>query len=289
VHAKIAGSAEAPIQNPRPEMLSFSRNPRIGLFDSGVGGLSVLQAVARELPGADLVYFADQKYCPYGPRAPQEIRALSRRIVRFLLERDCGVIVVACNTASAAALYDLRETSPQIPIVGMEPAVKPAALASRSGKVAVLATRGTLAGELFANTRAEYARDVKVLTVYPNDWVELVERGEIDSADANKSVRRVIEPLVADGIDEIALGCTHYPFLAPVIENFVQGKAVIVDPSEAVARRTAQIVHANQEYETDSRAGRHTFFTSGEPNQFARVLHKLTGIRAPVQNVLEEG
>ncbi len=249
----------------------------VGLFDSGVGGLSVLRAVARELPLHHLVYFADQKNCPYGPRPPQEIRALSARIAKFLIQQNCRVIVVACNTASAAALYHLREMFPDISFVGMEPAVKPAASETRSGKIAVLATRGTLEGELFANTRDEFARDVQVMTVYPTDWVERVERGESDSGATVESVRRVIEPLLDAGVDEIALGCTHYPFLIPLIEKITRGRATILDPSEAVARQTARVVNDLAVPETNSDA--HAFYTTGDANEFARVLEKLLNVQ----------
>jgi glutamate racemase len=249
---------------------------KIGLFDSGVGGLSVLRAVARELPAYDLVYFADQKYCPYGLRPPREIRALSARITKFLIEQNCRVVVVACNTASAAALYFLRETFPDIAFIGMEPAVKPAASATRSGKIAVLATRGTLEGELFGNTRDEFAREIKVNAVYPPDWVERVERGDIDSPETFSSVRAVIQPLLDAGVDEIALGCTHYPFLAPLIEKVVDGRATILDPSDAVAKQTARVVATRGL--SSSRSATQTFYTSSELASFQRVLTKLLGV-----------
>lgn len=248
----------------------------IGLFDSGVGGLSILRAVARALPEHDLVYFADQKNCPYGQRSPQEIRALSARIAKFLIEQNCRVVIVACNTASAAALYFLRETFPDVSFVGMEPAVKPAARATRSGKIAALATRGTLEGELFGNTRAKFAREIQVSAVYPTDWVERVERGDIDSPETFSSVRDVIEPLLDAGVDEIALGCTHYPFLAPLIEKIAQGRATILDPSDAVARQTTRVAHKLAlEKSPDATQ---TFYTSGDLASFRRVLTKLLGV-----------
>ena len=263
---------------------STLRQAKIGLFDSGVGGLSVFRAVKRELPEYEYVYFADQKFCPYGARPPQEIRALSQRIVEFLLEQNCRIIVVACNTASAAALYHLRETFLDVPFIGMEPAVKPAARETRSGKVAVLATEGTLQGELFAHTREAHARAVEVLTVYPGDWVERVERGEIDSPETEASVRRVIEPLLDVGVDEIALGCTHYPFLSPLIEKITQGRAKILDPSDAVALQTTRIV---EEWSLSPlQPSQSTFYTSGDEASFVRVLEKLLGIRA--EHVFQE-
>ncbi|MDL1895393.1 glutamate racemase [Anaerolineae bacterium CFX7] len=251
---------------------------KIGLFDSGVGGLSVWRAVARTLPQHDLVYFADQKYCPYGLRSQQEIRALTARITKFLVAQNCRVIVVACNTASAAALYFLRETFPHVSFIGMEPAVKPAASATRSGKIAVLATRGTLEGELFHHTRNEFARNVQALTVYPTDWVERVERADIDSVETFESVRGVIEPLLDAGVDEIALGCTHYPFLAPVIENIAAGRASILNPSDAVAKQTARVVAESALPPT--RNATQTYYTSGNVAEFGRVLQKLLGPQA---------
>lgn len=258
----------------------------IGLFDSGVGGLTVLRAVARELPSLDLVYFADQKYCPYGPRPAAAIRARSGTITRFLLDRGSDAVVVACNTASAAALYDLRDTFPDIPIVGMEPAVKPAARASHSGKIAVLATRGTLQGELFARTRLQYANEVEVFVRYPEDWVARVEHGDVDSPETEASVRRVVEPLLEAGVDEIALGCTHYPFLEPLIRKIAGEGVAVIDPSDAVARQTARVLAERDLPMTAVQPGAQTFYTSGDPAEFSRLLEKLLGKRAPAQSVL---
>jgi glutamate racemase len=249
----------------------------VGLFDSGVGGLSVWQAVRQALPAHNLTYFADQKYCPYGPRPREEIRALSARITALFIARRCAVIVVACNTASAAALYYLRDAFPDIRFVGMEPAVKPAASRTRSGKIAVLATQGTLEGDLFTHTRDSIARGIQVTTVYPQDWVVRVERGEQDSEATLQSVRRVIEPLLEDGVDEIALGCTHYPFLAPVIVRVAAGRASVLDPSEAVARETVR--HVRELDVPPSSSPTRVFYTSGDPDAFARVMEKLLEIR----------
>ena len=250
----------------------------IGLFDSGVGGLSVWRAVARELLQCNLVYFADQKYCPYGPRPQDEIRALSKRIVEFLITQNCRVIVIACNTASAAALYYLRAQFPHIAFVGMEPAVKPAARATRSGKIAVLATPGTFDGELFARTRDEHARDIEMLTVYPRDWVARVERGEIDTPETFASVQNVIEPLLAQGVDEIVLGCTHYPFLKPLIEQIARGRASVIDPSDAVAQQTARVVQTIESFKTSKVS--QAFYTSGDAQAFSSLLEILIHVSA---------
>jgi glutamate racemase len=266
-------------ERPSPE----NRDPRfaptspLGLFDSGVGGLSVLRAVRRELPHEDLIYFADQKFCPYGPRPAAEIRSLSRRVVEFLLAQGCKAIVVACNTASAAALDDLRQAFPEIPFVGMEPAVKPAALNSHTRKIGVLATAGTLQGDLFRRTRAAHAGGVEVIVQYPADWVERVERGEVDSPETEASVRAVVMPMLDAGVDEIALGCTHYPFLTPVIEKIAGAQVSIVDPSDAVARQTARVLRERELLNRQGRKGRQVFYTSGDPQAFARVFEKLLG------------
>lgn len=253
------------------------RRAPLGLFDSGVGGLSVLRAITGELAHENLIYFADQKYCPYGPRPAEETRALSRRVVEFLLNRDCKAIVVACNTASAAALEYLRESFPAVPFVGMEPAVKPAAAQSRTRKIGVLATDGTLRGDLFNRTREVHAHNVEVLIAYPTDWVARVERGDIDSPETRASVRLVIQPLLDAGVDEIALGCTHYPFLVPLIKEIADSNVTIIDPSGAVARQTAKVLKESDLLNPQTHARGIEYYTSGEPEAFFSVLEKLIG------------
>lgn len=236
----------------------------------------------HELPHEDLVYFADQKYCPYGSRPAVQIRALSRRIVDFLLAHDCKAIVVACNTASAAALEYLREVFPAVPIVGMEPAVKPAAQNSRSKAIGVLATKGTFEGDLFQNTRDAYARNVQVIVKYPPDWVDRVERGDVDSPQTRASVRSVINPMLEAGVDELALGCTHYPFLIPLIQEIAGPRVTIIDPSDAVARQTARVLRERELLNRNDRKGRQVFYTSGDAGSFALVLEKLLGFQGEV-------
>jgi glutamate racemase len=228
-----------------------------------------------------LIYYADQKYCPYGPRPADEIRLLSERVTRFLLARGCKAIVVACNTASAAALEHLRSTIPAVPFIGMEPAVKPAALRSQTGKVGVLATKGTLEGELFQHTRDTHARGVEVLVTYPTDWVARVERGDIDSPETEESVRRIVQPFLDAGADEIALGCTHYPFLSPLIGRVANGRAEIIDPSQAVARQAARVLSEHGLLNPGTTEGTRAYYTSGEPASFSRLLRKLIGEEQP--------
>lgn len=214
----------------------------VGFFDSGVGGRCVLDAFHRIRPDEVTVYVADSENCPYGNKSPEEIVRLSRRIAADLIERGCEVIVVACNTATAAAIDELRNEWPNVPFVGMEPAVKPAALGSKSGIVGVLATRGTFNGRLYRETSSKVSNDVRIIECVADEFVDLVERGVVSGLEAETVVRRRIEPLIAAGADRIVLGCTHFPHLKRLIEDVVDGKAEIIDPSNAVARRIAEVL-----------------------------------------------
>ncbi|MBR4354629.1 MAG: glutamate racemase [Kiritimatiellae bacterium] len=213
-----------------------------GFFDSGFGGLCILEAFLRECPGEPFVYIADNANCPYGNKSQPEIVAIAERLTKELIARGCNPIVLACNTATAQAIDFLREAHPEINFVGLEPAIKPAALSSRSGVVGVLATRGTFAGRLYRATSCRYAGNVKVITQVADDWVELVERGVTDGPEAEKAVADKILPLLAAGADRLVLGCTHFPHLRPVIERLAAGRAEVVDSSLAVARQIRRFV-----------------------------------------------
>ena len=217
-----------------------------GIFDSGCGGLSVLKEMLKALPGESYVYFSDNAHCPYGEKTPEYILERGRVITRLLMDKGCDLIVVACNTATAAAIAGLRAEFPQIPFVGMEPAIKPAAAVTKSGVVGVLATAGTLGGEKYHTTRDRYAEGVKVVEQVGKGFVELVEKGCLEGPEAEKVVRESVRPLVEEGADTLVLGCTHYPFLAPVIlkvaKELCPGRAfTLIDPAPAVARRFVQL------------------------------------------------
>jgi len=220
---------------------SSDENP-VGFFDSGVGGLCVLDAFRRLCPHESTVYLADSANCPYGNRPPAEIVRLAKRNVRFLLKRGAKLIVVACNTATAAAIDDLRKTWPDFPFVGMEPAVKPAALKSQSGIIGVLATAGTFQGRLYRETCARWAKRSTVIASVADDFVGLVERGETEGPCAEAAVRSRVEPLLAAGADSIVLGCTHFPHLKPLIERIAAGRAAVYDPSDAVACQARRLL-----------------------------------------------
>lgn len=215
----------------------------IGIYDSGLGGLTVWREVHRLLPEESLVYLGDGANCPYGSRPAEEIRRLADAAVARLVAEGCKMVVVACNTATAAAIGFLRGKYAGVPIVGMEPAVKPACLATKSGVVGVLATERSLDGDLFRRTAARYGEGIEVITVAGRGFVEIVEQDREHTPEAEETVRRALEPMVAKGADQIVLGCTHYPFLLDVMERVVAGRGIsIIDPSPAVARRVAQLL-----------------------------------------------
>ena len=226
---------------PHPSTLSTSKKP-VGFFDSGIGGTCILEAFKRLCPNEETVYIADSKNCPYGNKPAEEIIRLSEANTKKLLKRGCKMIVVACNTATAAAIDYLRAKYPEVPFVGIEPAVKPAALRSKSGVVGVLATAGTFHGRLYNETKARFAKNVTVLAVVADEFVQLVERGETTGARAERIVRAKVEPLLKAGADKIVLGCTHFPHLKALIEKVCGEKAEVIDPSDAVARQAKRIL-----------------------------------------------
>ncbi|NLE45456.1 MAG: glutamate racemase [Chloroflexi bacterium] len=240
----------------------------IGVFDSGVGGLSVWREIVRLMPGEDTIYLADQAHVPYGTQSLGTVRYLSEGIARFLIDRGARVIVIACNTASAAALWHLRRTFPNVPFVGMEPAIKPAVEHTRTGIVGVIATPATFQGDLFASLLERYAGDVRVLTQVCPGLVEAIEAGALDTPATDCLLRDCLSPLVEQGIDQLVLGCTHYPFVRPAIERIVGHGVAIVDPAAAVARQVARVLGESRK----DRSGQHTFYTSGNAPSLSKAL-----------------
>ncbi|HXH03506.1 MAG TPA: glutamate racemase [Candidatus Competibacteraceae bacterium] len=252
----------------------------IGVFDSGAGGLSVLGEIRALLPHEELLYVADAGHVPYGEKSPGYIQARSLAIAEFLLAQGCKALVVACNTATAAAVALLRERFAAIPIVAIEPAVKPAAAATRSGIVGVLATSGTLESARFAALLDRFANGVRVLTQPCPGLVECVERAELDGPDTRALLERYTGPLLQAGADTLILGCTHYPFLKPLLAELAGPEIALIDTGAAVARRLRQQL---QQHGLLAAAGTGTvrYWTSGEPARLARLLTRL-GWTAPV-------
>ncbi len=249
----------------------------IGVFDSGVGGLSILRELRRQLPTESILYFADQAHVPYGPRSIEQVREFSFGVARFLMAQGAKVIVVACNTASAAALYPLREAFPAMPFVGMEPAVKPAARDTQTGVIGVIATEATFQGELYASVVGRFAQGVRVETQACPTFVTLAEAGETDTPRAHTAVRQCLAPLLAAGIDQLVLGCTHFPFLKSAIEEAIGPGVTLVDPSPAVARQTGRVLDERGLLNPGDRAGSVIYYTSGDADSFRQTLGALLG------------
>jgi len=255
----------------------------IGVFDSGVGGLSVLREIRRLLPTADLVYLADQARAPYGERSLEQVRTYTEEIAAYLIARGAAPVVAACNTASAAALRRLRERWPQVPFVGMEPAVKPAATLTATGIIGVLATEATFQGELFADLVARYGDGVQVLTRACPGLAARIEDIAPDDPETADLLAGHALPLVAQGADVLVLGCTHYSFLQKGLAERVGPGVTIVDPAEAVARRVAAVA---EDAGTAAEGGSTTYLTTGDPKRLATQVARLLGDKVKTARVV---
>ncbi len=263
-------------------------SPPIGVFDSGVGGLSIVREMRRQMPTEDILYFADQAHVPYGPRPMEEVRAFSEGITRFLLGEGADLIVVACNTASAAALKQLRQAFPEVPFVGMEPAVKPAAEVSRSRVVGVLATPATFQGELYASVVERFAQGVRLINQTVPGLVEQIEAGHLDTPATEDLIRRALAPILQAGADTIVLACTHYPFVIPVISRLAGPGVAVIDPAPAIARQAARSRTAESDAGS-SRQGKLTLVTSGPRAELARLSPTLVGEQAETRHARWHG
>jgi glutamate racemase len=262
----------------------------VGVFDSGVGGLSVLRHIRNAYPNEKLLYFADQEHVPYGSQSAKDIRWFSESISRFLIEHGAKIIVVACNTASAAALSYLRKTFPDVPIVGMEPAVKPAALMTKTGKVGVLATPATFASPRYSSLMTRFAENV---TVYEDPCVGLVgliEEGRLDDVKTTELLNAVLQPMLDAGVDTLVLGCTHYPFVLPLIEdialaNLDTGSAAIIDPAPAVARQVGRVLSQAGSLASGYESGSVLLYTTQDTGTLGLLAEYALGEKLPVTEV----
>jgi glutamate racemase len=252
---------------------SQTRQP-IGVFDSGVGGLSVLREIRRELPGEDLLYVADSGHAPYGDKSAGLIETRSIAIVEFLLSQHAKAIVVACNTATGVAIQTLRARFP-VPIVAMEPAVKPAAAHTRSGVIGVLATSMTIASDNFAKLHERFGADVKILMQACPGLVEQVETGDLSGDRTRALVEQYVLPLLAQEADTLVLGCTHYPFLASLIREIAGPPVQIIDPSPAIARELRRRLAHSGLLSAGSRAGAERFWSSAATSKTKQVIAQL--------------
>lgn len=258
------------------------REAPIAVFDSGVGGLSVLAEIQRLLPHESLLYFADCGHIPYGEKTPEFIRQRCNVMAGFFREQGAKALVIACNTATVAAVADLRRDFPEWPIVGMEPAVKPAAAATRSGVVGVLATTGTLQSAKFAALLDRFAADVRVITQPCPGLVELIESGDLHSVELRNLLQHYVEPLLANGCDTIILGCTHYPFLKPLLKTMIPDSISLIDTGAAVARQLQRLL-AERDLLAEGANRPVRFWTSADPAFFRKTLPLLGQVAGDVE------
>jgi len=258
----------------------------IGVFDSGVGGLTVWKRLKKKLPLEQIIYLADSGNCPYGPKTDEEIISLSVKCTEFLLAKGCKVIVVACNTATSAAISYLRDKY-SVPFVGMEPAIKPAAHYSKTGAVGILATAGTLNGTLYKQTQQQFANHVTVHLQIGTGLVDLVEKGAINTPEAEALLRSYIEPMIKNNIDQLVLGCSHYPFFKPLLKKITGGNVRIVEPSKAIAQQTFRVLTLNSLLNTTLERYSDEFYTTGDVNDMQSFLNRVVKVVAEVNTLTQ--
>ena len=246
-------------------------NQPIGIFDSGVGGTSIWKEIHNLIPNENTIYLADSKYAPYGPKGKERIIELSIKNTEFLLKKDCKLIVVACNTATTNAIDYLRKHY-DIPFIGIEPAIKPAALQSKTKNVGILATKGTLSSELFAKTSNLFSSGINVIEQNGEGIVELIENGKLDTDEMKSLLKLYLQPMIDANIDHLVLGCTHYPYLIPQLLQLVPNHVKIIDSGEAVARQTKSVLSQNNMLNKQPTKPNLKFYTNGNPAVMQSLL-----------------
>ncbi len=249
----------------------------IGVFDSGMGGLTILSALRQELPNENYIYLGDTAHCPYGARSEADITDLSVRISHFLIEQGVKLIVVACNTASQAALATLRATFPSIPFVGVVPAVKPAARATKKGRIGIAATNQAAKATYLRQLIDEFAGGIQAFAIGCPELVTLVEDGQLDGPEVEAAVRHALDPILREDIDVIVLGCTHFPALRPVIERVATRQVQVIDSGSAIARRTRYVLDTENLMQPGTTQGELCLWCSGNPEKFSVIASKLLG------------
>jgi glutamate racemase len=264
----------------------------IGVFDSGAGGLTILAALREELPHEDFIYIGDTAHCPYGVRSDEEITALTLDSCRFLVARGVKLIVIACNTASQAALSTLRATIPDLSFIGVVPAVKPAARLTKKGRIGIAATNQAAKAIYLRQLIDEFAGGIEAFAVGCPDLVTLVERGQFDGPEVEEIVRQALQPVLAEDIDVLVLGCTHFPALQNVIERVAGPKVQVIDSSRAIARRTRSVLQAAEMLAPaillDNGNGKLEIWSSGDPQAFSTVATHILGLPVRAQQATPE-
>ena len=249
----------------------MDKNSPIGVFDSGVGGSSIWQEIHRLLPLENTIYLADSKNAPYGNKSAEEITILSLKNTKKLLELGCKIIVVACNTATTNAINTLREKY-ALPIIGIEPAIKPAALKTKSKSIGILATKGTLSSALFSETNRECTKDISVVEIIGEGLVPLIEAGDLDSPQMVHLLKKHTKPMLDANVDYIVLGCSHYPYIVPALKRILPDHVEIIDSGEAVAKQTKTVLQSLNLLREENTKPRLQFFTNAEPDTLKFLL-----------------
>lgn len=252
--------------------MAFNMNQHpIGIFDSGIGGTSVWRDLQKELPFENTIYLADSKNAPYGDKGKEEIIALCRKNTEWLLDQNCKLIVVACNTATTNAIDILRRQY-SIPFIGIEPAIKPAALSTGTKKVGVLATRGTLSSQLFINTSKTHASEIEVIEKEGEGLVRIIESGRYEEEGTKQLLKKYLDPMIKADIDKLVLGCTHYPYLIPLLKEILPEHVSIIDCGEAVARQTRRVLEKYSLFNRLENIGSHQFYINSDIRILERIM-----------------
>jgi len=247
------------------------RKKAIGIFDSGVGGTSIWKEIHELLPHEHTIYLADSKHAPYGPKGKERIRALSKKNVTYLLNRDCKLIIVACNTATTNAIAYLRRHY-DVPFIGIEPAIKPAALQTQTNAIGILATKGTLSSELFHKTSNLYGNGINIVEQVGEGIVPLIENGQLHSKEMIVLLKTYLQPMLDANIDHLVLGCTHYPYLIPILKDLLPESIKIIDSGEAVAKQTKAVLEDYNLLNTSTETPTHQFYTNANPEVMQQLI-----------------
>lgn len=248
-----------------------TNNLPIGIFDSGIGGTSIWKEITKLLPFEDTFYLSDSKNAPYGNKSKDKIIQLCIKNTEYLIDKNCKLIVVACNTATTNAIQILRDNY-SIPFIGIEPAIKPAALRTKTKKIGILATKGTLNSELFEKTSKTLNKEIIIKETIGEGLVELIEEGKIESKQMSNLLTSYLKPMLNEGVDCLVLGCTHYPYLIPKIREIVGGKIQIIDSGQAVAKQTKTILNMNNILKNDTILGNHHFYINKNKEVLKRIM-----------------
>lgn len=266
----------------------MKKNNPIGILDSGVGGLSILREVIKQLPNESTIYFADSKNCPYGPRPIKEISKLAENVVKFLLTKEVKVILVACNTITVSIINNLRNKF-DIPFVGVEPATKVAAEKTKTGNIGILATKGTFSGELYQETKDKYANGSNIFIQIGEGLVEIVESNSIEEKSSIDIISKYVNHFQKNNVDQVALGCTHYPFLKNKLVELSENKINFIDPAEAVVKQLTRVLESEKLLSENTSNVSHKIYSSGKLIKLGKMIPEIKGINySTFENIILE-